>query len=96
MSRAKKLFCVVAYDIADDRRRLRVVKILEKYGVRANFSVFECMFTESQFLKVQQSLKERMKEREDTIVYYTICVNCYTKIVYQPARKKDVKTVDFF
>ncbi len=96
MSRAKKIFCVIAYDVADDKRRVRIVKVLEKYGVRVNFSVFECMFTESQYLKVQQLLKEKMKEKEDTIVYYPICVNCFTRIVYQPGSKKTAKTVEIF
>ena len=96
MSRAKKLFCVVAYDIADDKRRLRIVKVLEKYGVRVNFSVFECVLTESQYLKVQQLLKDKMKEKEDRIIFYPVCVNCFTKIVYLPPDKKAVSLVDFF
>jgi CRISPR-associated protein Cas2 len=86
----------VAYDIADDKRRSRIAIALEKYGVRVNFSVFECLFTESQFLKIQQLLKEKMNMKEDTIVYYPICVNCYTKIVYQPAYKKAPNTVEIF
>ena len=96
MRRAKRIFCVVAYDVADDRRRKRISKALEKYGTRVNFSVFECMFTEIQFLKVQQLLKEKMKMKEDTIVYYPICVNCFTKIVYQPEYKKAINIVEIF
>ena len=96
MGRAKKIFCVIAYDIADDKRRSRIVKILEKFGVRVNFSVFECMFTEGQYLKVQQTLKEKIKEKEDKIVYYSICVNCFTKIVYQPVYNKAIKSVEIF
>ena len=96
MSRAKKLFCVVAYDIADDKRRLRIVKVLEKYGVRVNFSVFECLLTESQYLKIQQLLEDKMKEKEDRIIFYPVCVNCFTKIVYHPPDKKAVSMVDFF
>jgi CRISPR-associated protein Cas2 len=96
MSRAKKKFCVVVYDVADDRRRTHISKVLEKYGVRVNFSVFECMFTENQYARVQQILKDKMKEKEDIIVYYPVCVNCFTKIVYQPEHKKTVKTVEFF
>ena len=51
--RAKKNFIVVAYDVADDRRRSHVVKLLEKVGVRINFSVFECLLTDTQFTKLQ-------------------------------------------
>lgn len=38
--RAKKNFVIVAYEVADDRRRSHVVKLLEKVGVRINYSVF--------------------------------------------------------
>ena len=31
MVKAKKIFCVVAYDIQDDRSRIQISKILEKY-----------------------------------------------------------------
>ena len=42
----KKDFWVIAYDIADDCRRSRIVKHIEKYGIRVNYSVFECMLTD--------------------------------------------------
>lgn len=44
--RAKKNFIVVAYDVSDDRRRSHVVKLLEKVGIRVNYSVFECMLSD--------------------------------------------------
>ena len=96
MSRAKKVFCVVAYDIADDKRRTRVAKALEKYGVRVNFSVFECMFTENRYMKVRQMLVKIIDCKKDTVVYYPICVNCFTKIVYQPEYKKTATIVELF
>lgn len=33
---------VVCYDIADDKRRRAVVRVLEGYGIRVQESVFEC------------------------------------------------------
>ena len=54
--RAKKNFIVVAYDISDDRRRSRVAKILEKIGVRINFSVFECLLTDSQYERLKTDI----------------------------------------
>ena len=94
--RAKKLFCVIAYDVSDDKRRYRVVKVLEKYGVRVNYSVFECMLTESQDNKIQVDLKKKINEKEDTIIYYRICVNCFTKIVRQPVRERTIETVEVY
>lgn len=86
--RAKKNFVVVAYDISDDRRRSRVVKLLEKVGVRVNYSVFECMLTDSQYEKLRRDIGSAINRKEDSVVYYPICVDCYAKIVYQPAVRR--------
>ena len=94
MARAKKTFCVVAYDIKEDRKRARVSKILEKYGIRVNFSVFECMFTDIQLLQVQEKIKKILDKRSDTVIYYPICVNCYTKVIYQPAHRQTSRTIE--
>ena len=94
MARAKKTFCVVAYDIKEDGKRARVSKILEKYGIRVNFSVFECMFTDIQLLQVQEKIKKILDKRSDTVIYYPICVNCYTKIIYQPAHRQTSRTIE--
>lgn len=85
--RAKKIFYIVAYDVVDNKRRCRVSQLLEKYGIRVNYSVFECMFTERQFGTVQQKIKKLIHPKEDTVIYYPCCVNCFTKIVYQPCRR---------
>lgn len=94
MARAKKTFCVVAYDIKEDRKRARVSKILEKYGIRVNFSVFECMFTDIQLLQVQEKIKKILDKRSDTVIYYPICVNCYTKIIYQPTHRQTSRIIE--
>lgn len=82
--RVKKTFYVVAYDIKDDRIRDKVSKLLEKYGVRANYSVFECLFTDKQLLSTQEKIGNLINKRSDNVIYYHICLDCYTKIVYQP------------
>lgn len=94
MARAKKTFYVVAYDIKEDRKRARVSKILERYGIRVNFSVFECMFTDIQLLQVQEKIKKILDKRSDTVIYYPICVNCYTKIIYQPAHRQTSRIIE--
>lgn len=91
--RAKKKFVVVAYDISDDKRRSHVVKILEKVGIRVNYSVFECMLTDVQYQKLQANLLSLIKIREDTIVYYPICIDCYGKIVYQSTAKHSYEKI---
>ena len=91
--RAKKNFVVVAYDVSDDKRRSRVVKLLEKVGVRVNYSVFECLLTDVQYENLRNSIEDKIKSKEDTVVYYPICVDCYTKIVYQSASRRTYEKV---
>lgn len=85
--KTKKTFCVVAYDVADNKRRSKIVKVLEKTGTRINYSVFECMLTVSQLQKIQERIERLINPKEDRIVYYPICVHCFTKITYQPDYK---------
>ena len=40
--RDRRRWFVVSYDIPDNKRRTKVMKLLEGYGRRAQFSVFEC------------------------------------------------------
>lgn len=50
MKGCRKTFYVIAYDITDDRRRAKVVKRLEKCGVRSNYSVLLIALTIRKYL----------------------------------------------
>lgn len=91
--KAKKIFCVVAYDISDNRRRNKIIKVLEKYGIRVNYSVYECTFTHAQFKKVEERIAKLIVSKEDSVIYYPICVDCFSKIVYQPYRRIASKVI---
>lgn len=91
--RARKNFVVVAYDVSDDRRRFRVAQLLEKVGIRVNYSVFECMLTDAQYEKLRHDIGNKINLKEDSVVYYPICVDCYTKIVYQPDMHRQFENV---
>ncbi len=70
---------VVAYDIVDDRRRDRVAKCLKGYGVRVNYSVFECVVKRRAYLEMKKELRELMDEGEDSIRIYRVCRDCMEK-----------------
>ncbi len=80
----RKHFYVVAYDIADTKRRAKVVKLLEGLGLRVNFSVFECMLTKTQYETMCEQLRKLVVAREDQINIYPICTECFARIVYYP------------
>ncbi len=74
-----KLFLLVAYDIAADRRRQKIAQVLEKYGSRVNFSVFECLVSVTDSKKMVQEITGLMKAGKDTILVYTLCKPCVNK-----------------
>lgn len=76
----KKRFFVIAYDVRDDKRRTKVVKVLEHYGIRVNFSVFECVMTLSQYKLMKDKLREVSDAKEDHILIYPLCIDCFSKI----------------
>lgn len=43
---------LVSYDISSDRRRKKIVNILENYGKRIQYSVFECDLDEKRYTKL--------------------------------------------
>lgn len=94
MVKAKKIFCVVAYDIQDDRSRIQISKILEKYGTRINYSVFECMFTDRQFQKIPNNLERWITGVMILWYIYDVHQFAIQELYIQPIRKKIIKTVE--
>lgn len=78
----KRTFTVIAYDIVEDRRRTKVAHLLENYGQRANYSVFECSLTDAHLLDLKQQLLRLMDEDEDRILIYPLCKNCFLRAEY--------------
>lgn len=84
-NRTKKALYVVAYDIVDNKRRNRMVKLLEPYGRRINYSVFECLVQKSQVDRFLNEIGSLIDPKVDQVVCYNICVDCYAKTYYIPA-----------
>lgn len=74
-----KQFIVVAYDVSDDKRRQKIVKILVNYGVRSNYSVFECVLTETQVNTMKKRLEKIVESKSDCVLYYYLCKSCVVK-----------------
>ena len=61
---------VIAYDIADDRRRYQVAKFLEGWGRRVQESVFECDLSPEELEEVINHLEALMNASEDRCHLY--------------------------
>ncbi|AFZ47045.1 CRISPR-associated protein, Cas2 family [Cyanobacterium stanieri PCC 7202] len=66
------LFYIVVYDITDDKRRKKIADILEGYGVRVQYSVFECVLNVKQYRELKKKLKRVFKQEEDNLRFYPI------------------------
>ncbi len=75
-----KEYIVVAYDIANNKRRNKVCDILSKYGKRVNKSVFECFITKKDFDEIKKGISEYIKKGKDIVLYYHLCKDCIGKI----------------
>lgn len=73
---------VISYDISSDRVRTKLAKLLEGYGVRIQYSVFECRLTEKRFKKLYKEVFQLTeKENEGSVRFYFLCQNCENKII---------------
>ncbi len=86
------MFYLVTYDISDDQRRTKVAKILEDFGDRVQYSVFEMILDRPEQLDdMQQRLLSVIDEKADSVRIYNLCQGCKAKIrvVGQGAVYKD-------
>ena len=74
---AKQLY-IIAYDIASNKRRRNVAKILGEYGLRMNKSVFECFIVPDTFKKLQESLSLIVDKKKDSEHQFTY-IEAYPK-----------------
>ncbi len=75
------MFYVISYDIPDNLRRTRIAKILEDFGDRVQYSVFECQIRRVDFLKLREKLKKLIDVSEgDSLRFYFLCESDVKKI----------------
>ena len=89
-----KLFITVSYDISDPKRLYRVAKEMKNWGVRVQKSVFECLLSEANFLKMKKAIEKLIKKEEDSVRFYILCKKCVERIEYfgntpPPLKKED-------
>ena len=73
------MFLVIAYDIADDRRRRKIVELMKNYGIRVNYSVFECRLKKKEYPTLKKQIRDIINEKQDSILYYDLCKRCIEK-----------------
>jgi len=69
------MFYLICYDITDDRRRTKVSKLLEAFGMRVQKSVFEAVLNQNQYDKLHKKLSNLLDEKQDQLRFYPLPAN---------------------
>ena len=75
------MFVVVSYDIKDDKRRMKVHRILKDYGQWMQYSVFECRIDGAVYLRLRARLEEVVAlDKGDSVRFYFLCEDDVARI----------------
>ena len=74
------MLIVVAYDVPDDRRRARLADALEDFGVRVQYSVFECLLEQEQVAALRKRVGAEINAQEDAVRIYRLCAECAGRV----------------
>jgi len=71
---------VVTYDISSNKRRVKVGNVLEAYGIRVNYSVFEIeVKSKTQKKLLENELLKILNPKDDSLRFYNVCQECAKK-----------------
>lgn len=81
---------VISYDISEDKRRNKIAKLLEGYGRRVQYSVFECPVNEKKMKVLYAALQDLTQDMQEGSIYiYHICGTCEKKRVIIGSENKE-------
>lgn len=69
MSRIRYL---VSYDIGNPKRLRKVARTLEGFGVRLQYSVFECPLDDMRLARLKAELQDLLNHDEDQVLFVSL------------------------
>lgn len=66
----RRYIVLVIYDIVDDRKRCRMVRFLEGYGIRVQKSAFEARLTKKQYDRMTARIHKLIDKGTDSLRIY--------------------------
>lgn len=66
---ADKKLILIIYDIIDNKRRIKMVKLLESYGTRVQRSAFEALINRNQYSKIIEGIKKTISNEDNVRIY---------------------------
>lgn len=69
MNSSNSSLVLVMYDISDNKKRYRFAKLLKRFGVRVQWSVFECKLNNSKYQKLCKQISYLFSGEENIRIY---------------------------
>ncbi len=66
----------IAYDIREPKRWRQVYRVVKGYGGRLQFSVFECLLSETQLAELREKLDPLLDHAADRLMIARLCPAC--------------------
>lgn len=81
------MLLIVSYDIVDTKRRTKLAKKLCDFGVRVQYSVFECDLDNEQLADMIEKALKIIDQEKDSLRIYKICQRCAGEIISYGKKK---------
>jgi len=81
------MLLIVSYDIIDDKQRTKLAKTLLNYGIRVQYSVFECNLSKDTIEKMLKDALKLIDLEKDSLRIYKLCEQCKTQITSYGLKK---------
>ena len=90
------MLMLVSYDVsttdaAGKRRLRRIAKACQNYGIRAQYSLFECNVDPAQWVKLKAELEDIFDPETDSLRYYNLGDRYATRIEHVGAKPAQVR-----
>lgn len=75
---------IISYDISNNKLRTQFSKLLDKYGRRLQFSVFEIKHSDRILKLILLAIEKKFAKQfaiSDSIVIFPVCEACQKKII---------------
>lgn len=74
------MLTLIAYDITNPKRLHKVARLCEDYGMRIQYSVFECRLEADRFDSFWDSLVDLIDDKSDRVTAYKVCASCSKEV----------------
>lgn len=89
----EKTHYIICFDIFDDKRRRKLVKYLEQFTYRIQYSVFCVNADESQIARIKQGIEHEIVDEDSVFIFPMNNTDWKNKIIYGK-NYEGIKTCD--